>query len=301
MSGRLYDKAERRLGIEGLAQRIADAPAADQTAIWLEVARLVAERRSPAVVLARYIEDEYVRPSTLDLRALRNLEVALLDAAPAFDAIELSPLAPLGAVSAIAVGSQNRILPAARGLEIDADPTNVLALECASRRRAGERRELRLCTLARLVRTQKFDDPGFSRHFSMLAFVVAARHVDGRELARDVVREHVEVQRRIFGVLQDLGSNANAFRVELHVSDDYRSVAEELAPKLEATVHPLEGAYYAGLRFKVFMRFGETEVPIGDGGAVDWLRKLLSDRKEHLITSAFGIEASLKLGFPSPE
>jgi hypothetical protein len=295
----LYQKVEARLGIEGLAKRLAGAPAADQTAVWLEVARLVSERRSPSTVLSRYIDDEYVRPSAIDQRTLRGLEVALLDVAPSFEALELSPLAPLGCVSSIAVGSQNRVLPAARCLEIDADPTNVLALECAARRRAGERREIRLCTVARLVRAQPFDDPGFTRHFAMFALVIAARHVDGRELARDVVKEHIDVQRNVFGLLRSMGSNADGFRVELHVGDDYRAIADELAPRIDATVHPLEGRYYDGLRFKVFMRFGDQEIPIGDGGVVDWLKKLLSDRKEHYVTSAFGLEAALKLGFPT--
>jgi hypothetical protein len=295
----LYEKVERRLGFEGLAQRLADAPAADQTAVWLEVARLGAARRSPSTVLSRYLEDTYVRPSTLDLRAVRALEVALLDVAPSFEAVELSPLAPLGCVSSIALGSQNRVLPAARALEINADPTNNLALECAARRRAGERGEIRLCTVARLVRTQPLTDPSFTRHFAIFALVIAARHADGRELARHLVKEHVDVQREVFGLLRSMGATVDGFRVELHAGDDYRAVAEALAPGIEATIHPLADRYYDGLRFKIWMRFGEREVPIGDGGVVDWMKKLLSDRKEHYVTSAFGTEAALKLGFPA--
>ena len=64
----------------------------------------------------------------------------MLAAAEQFEAVELSPLAPLGVCSVVGLASQNKIVSALRGTEVVSDPTNVLALECARRLRDRRRR-----------------------------------------------------------------------------------------------------------------------------------------------------------------
>ncbi|MCB9697128.1 MAG: hypothetical protein H6738_10145 [Alphaproteobacteria bacterium] len=291
----LVDEAQRRLGLEGLAERLASAPSADWTAVQMEVARLRAAQRGPSDVLGRW-DDGWVRPAALDQRALRGAEVELLELAHDHEALELSPLAPLGAVTSVAAGSQNRILSASRGLEVLSDPTNVLAIEVAARRRRGERGPIRLCTCARVVRGQPLQDPSHSRHFTMFAGVTGARHKDSRAFAAEVVPAYLELLGRVVHRLRDLDLDLGTPRHQLHVSPDYASVADAIAASHGATVHPLEGAYYAGLRFQLFVPVGGRELQIGDGGLLDWGRKLRSDRTEQLASFAFGIELALRLG-----
>ena len=91
-----------------------------------------AQARAPAGVLGQYARDGFCRPAAVNQRTSVAIDAHLLAAAEGFDAIELSPVAPLGACSAdraspIRIASSPRFVRT----EIVSDPTNVLALECA--------------------------------------------------------------------------------------------------------------------------------------------------------------------------
>ena len=123
----------------------------------------------------------------------------------AFQAVELSPLCPLGTVSQLAVAHQNKVLATTRQTEVLADP--------------------------------------------------AVAHVS--------------------------------------IGEGHRSWAEAALPG--ATVGPLEGSYYRGVRLNLSLPVSTGVLPVCDGGLVDWLAKLRSDRKERLFISAIGTELLLRL------
>jgi hypothetical protein len=104
--------------------------------VLLEVMQRRANGRTPADVLAQYRRDGFCKPALVDQRTSIAIDAHLLAAAVGFEAIELSPVAPLGACSAVALTDQNRVLSALRSTEIVSDHTNVLVLECALRLRA---------------------------------------------------------------------------------------------------------------------------------------------------------------------
>src|SRR4029077_1086237 len=125
-----------------------------------------AAQRSAALVLQQWERDRFVCPAYIDQRTLNQLDSHLLAAASAFEAVELSPLAPLGSCSAIALASQNKIVSTMRGTEVVSDPTNLLALESASRLRRDEALTIKLATSHRCVRAQAVPKlPGFAAHF----------------------------------------------------------------------------------------------------------------------------------------
>src|SRR5262245_24334033 len=105
--------------------------------LLLEVMRRRANARTPHEVLAQYRRDRFVRPAVIDQRVTVELDAHLLAAAQGFEAIELSPVAPLGTCSTMAPTDQHRVLSALRATEVVSDPTNVFALECAERLRAA--------------------------------------------------------------------------------------------------------------------------------------------------------------------
>ena len=88
-----------------------------------------AGRRRPADLLAQYRRDGFVAPSGLDQRLVNTLDRLALEAAEGYDAVLLSPVAPLGVNSVVAPTSQDRTVTTTRGSEVVSDPTNVLALE----------------------------------------------------------------------------------------------------------------------------------------------------------------------------
>src|SRR3989442_15792028 len=94
-----------------------------------------AARRTETDLRRQWERDRFTRPADVDQRTLVDLDGHLLAAAAAFEAVELSPLAPLGSCSVVGLASHNKIVSALRGTEVVSDPTNVFALECARRLR----------------------------------------------------------------------------------------------------------------------------------------------------------------------
>lgn len=157
-----------------LADALASRKPSELVSILLEVSRRLSARRRPADVLAQYGRDAFVSPCAVDLRDSVRFDAAALDATPAYEAVLLSPLAPLATCSAVSPTTQDRSVTTSRTTEVVSDPTNVLALESARRLIAGDADPVRLCTLHQVVRPQRFGNAkGFSQHFRMLALAEA--------------------------------------------------------------------------------------------------------------------------------
>jgi hypothetical protein len=116
---------------------------ADLQSLLLDVASSRAASVTPARVMRRWRDDRFVRPAGTDPRMLAVVEAQLWASLPGhFEGVELSPLTPFGSCSAMALGSQDRIVTTMRGSEVVSD-TNVLAIEAASRRQ-GQARSARV-------------------------------------------------------------------------------------------------------------------------------------------------------------
>jgi len=160
----------------GPAVREALASGLAPSELWsllLGVLESRARARTPANLREQWKQDRFVQPCAIDQRALLELDRHLFTAAADFQAIELSPVAPLGVCLSMAPASQNKIVSTARGTEVVSDPTNVLALECASRL-ADSTAPVRLATSHRCTRAQAVPKlPGFAAHFRMFCLATA--------------------------------------------------------------------------------------------------------------------------------
>ena len=146
-----------------------------QSVLLAIMQRRASGRRAPEV-LAQYQRDGFCRPAVVDQRTSVALDAHLLDAAEGFDAIELSPVAPLGTCSVVALTDQNRVLSALRATEVVADPTNVLALECSERLRAAPATAVHFATSQRVIRAQPVPaKPGYAAHFRIFVLASAGR------------------------------------------------------------------------------------------------------------------------------
>src|SRR5438093_236309 len=166
MAERIIARILRESGVPNLLDVLGQGLApTDLQSLLLEVFRRRAAHRTPRRVLEQYEQDPFVRPAQVSVDALLELDrLALAHAVPPFEAVELSPLAPLGTCSTLAPVDQNRVVSTVRNTEVVSDSTNVLALECALRRRGMRRRDreatredrlVRLCASQRLVRAQR--------------------------------------------------------------------------------------------------------------------------------------------------
>lgn len=257
MSDEIVERIERELGIPGLAEKLATRLApTDLQSLLLAVARRRAAGTTPAEVLRRYSTDRFVRPAAVDPAHLDRLAQRALEELPAeYERIQLSPMCPLGTSSSLGGVSQDWVVTTVRGGEIVSDPTSVLALECALRRRRDRTRAVRLCSAHRVLRAQPFEPP-FAQHFGLLALCTA----DRAAAEESVLEEHVDMYQRFLEGL------------------DVGPVVVDREPR--------KPAYYDGATFAVSI--AGTEVV--EGGFVDWTQKLLGDRKERLLTSAVGLD-----------
>ena len=206
--------------------------------------------------------------------------------------------------SAVATVSQNKILSTTRGVEVVSDGTNVLALECALRRRAarskGEDAHIKLAASLRVVRAQQFEGARSFAHFRLLHLCSAGRDSGTSQFVFDALVEHVAIQ---LGALRTFLGAVAPLRVALtdlspHVSSDpwTERVIGALRrdhPGAEVVIDQQRESgrgYYRSVCFKLYARVADEWLDIGDGGDVDWTARLLSDRRERLFISGVGSE-----------
>jgi hypothetical protein len=139
-----------------------DLSQADLQSLLLDVARQRAATATPARLMRRWRQDRYVTPSASDPRKVWRTEAKLWELLPGeFTGVELSPVTPLGTCAALGPVSQNRVISTIRGSEVVSDPTNVLALEAAWRRReAAVTAPVHLACCQPVLRAQPFDASG---------------------------------------------------------------------------------------------------------------------------------------------
>jgi hypothetical protein len=303
-------RIDRRIGVPGIADLLAERlPPTDLQSLLLAVARRRAARTRPVEVLQRYERDRFVQPGAIDPAALLALEQGARQQLPGgFEVLALSPVCPLGSVAALTAVEQNSVIATTRGTEVVSDPTNVLALECALRRRTllaaerGSRKRVRLAATHRALRAQVWDDPAFSQHFALLGLCTAGRDEGAFGFEGDVLVEHLRFYTRLLGSLADRGLEPGTLRVDVtpvdgaRAADLVRTVIEPLAAEFPDATFALDLEreraldYYreACLRITIQSASGEV-LELADGGFTDWTQQLLGNRKERLLFIGIGL------------
>lgn len=279
------------------------AQAMAPTELWsllLAVFERRAAQRTPALVRQQWEADRFVQPCAVDQRTLNQLDSHLLAAASDFEALELSPLAPLATCSAVALTSQNRIVSTARGTEVVSDPTNVLALECARRLRAAPDAVVKLTTSHRCVRAQAVPKiPGFAAHFRMFCLATAGHEQKDHAFVTDALTQHIRTHIAALDLLEKHGYHFPDRRLRLLATPERAHLAQRIAaaiPELTATIEPLEHRYYDGLRFMLDAGTPDgSPVPLIDGGAFDWLRQLTANNRMVFVGSGMGSQLAAVL------
>jgi hypothetical protein len=275
----------------------------DHTALMLEVVRRRAAGVAARDVLAQFERDRFVRPAQVDALRLLRIELEVLESVSSvFEPIAGSPLVPFGTHSVIAGVHQDRVVTTVRGSEVAADPTNSLALEAAVRRRRLSNNErcdsvVRLSTVERVVRAQRFSGPLSFAHFSLLGLVSAGCDTGNQSFETDEVVNHLRAHIDALGAVP-------CTAVTIRLTDfggQHRVVLEQVAEQLEASaVHvelwderPDARNYYPSICFKLAVDIAGESVEVGDGGLVDWTQVLVSSAKERLMISGLSLERLL--------
>jgi hypothetical protein len=269
-------------------------PASRLWSLLLDVVEARAAGRRYGELVEQWDRDRFVQPAIVDQRSLVEVDRHLLGATAAFESIELSPVAPLGVCTLMGHASQNKVLSALRGTEVVSDPTNVLALECARRLRRDPATVVRLATSHRCVRAQPIPkERGFTANFRIFCLVSAGLERQNHAFVVDAMAEHINTMLHALDHLEQHGFAFPERRITVLTREDTAALGDRIVAMLGDTVVGrglLEHPYYnKGLRFRIAARSREgLETPLVDGGAFDWVARLMSNRRAVYVASGFG-------------
>jgi hypothetical protein len=319
MDEALIRRIEREAGVTGLADALTKLSPTDLQSLLLEVHRRRARRLAPDDVLRQYASNRFVRPSPVDPGALLALDRLAFEVLPTgYERIEVGPVGPLGATAVLAPVHQNWMVSTVRNTEVVGDSTIMLALECARRRRSLEARRsrspVRLCSSHRVMRAQAYDDPNLRSHFRLIALCAAGRDLGGHRFETEHLAEQIGFYLHFITAAAEAGLAIDALRVSLtHLVDGVgmdqleEQVVGPLSSRFPAVGFAFDRerrqgpGYYIGACFAVHVgKGGSRGAALVDGGFTDWTQRLLSDRKERLLTSGVGTEALQGMFGPFP-
>lgn len=191
MSEQISIRIGRALGVENLSDLLVEKlSGADLHSLLLAVLKRRIALIEPAKLA---VPHAVTAASNVSSRLLNAVEKIAYDAAATFEAIELSPVIPLGAIGRLTGLDQGNVLSTIRAFECAADPTVGLALESARRRKnPGDRNaSSKLCTSQRVMRFPTPTTPGFTAHFKLFCLVTAGRDSGSFLFETEVFREQI--------------------------------------------------------------------------------------------------------------
>jgi len=302
-------RIEREIGVPNLSGILAERiEPTDLQSLLLEVYKKRVKNRKPSTVFSDYVSSNFTSSSSCDPVLLLEWDrTAFAHLPDEFIPIELSPVSPLGSVSCMAPVSQDWVFTTIRNIEVVADPTNVLALECARQRQEIIQYEPRnahpihLACSHRVARAQRYQDAGARQHFRVFSLCSAGRDKGNFRFEIDALIKHI---RFYIEALRDfLGSSVHLRVAIFNLSpDSYKDTVvktpiENLGEEFKEIYFDFEKTparktgYYHNLRFHIYASATRgNELELVDGGDTNWTQKLLNNAKERLVISGIGSE-----------
>lgn len=205
MSDQIAKRIGRELDVPNLSELLADKlSGSDLHSLLLAVFK----RRIGEILPARLTQDNAATlASSVGSRLLNKVDQIAYDSASRFEAVELSPVTPLGSVSVLTGLDQANLLSTIRALECACDPTIGLALETARlRKKQDDRKEThRLCTSQRVLRFPLPSTAGYTAHFKLFSMVSAGRDSGSFSFEVEALREHIDFYLTFVNNLRSIG------------------------------------------------------------------------------------------------
>jgi len=306
---KMIERIEREAGLPGLVTILAERLSpTDLQSLLLEVYGIRSKRVQPSRVLSDFESNRFVQPSSVSPVALLKWEQIAFSSLPEeFESLALSPVCPLGTSSVLASVDQKWAVTTARNTEVVSDSTNVLALECAVRRRELLRINpkssdaVHLAASHRLLRAQQYKNPGSTAHFSSFALGSAGKDQGNLQFELSTLKLHIrfyltalqafltpEVTLQLS--VTDFSLKAHVELIETQLFSVIRSEFEGVHCEFDNGRTKGKG-YYSDLCFHIHAtNASHQQMELVDGGSVSWTQKLLSNLKERLIISGIGSE-----------
>lgn len=270
--------------------------------ILLDVFNKRAQQETPSSLLNKYEANKLVKPARIDVLKYKENELNCyrIMADRGFKPLELSPVAQLGTSSVVATVDQKKVLTALRNTEAQADPTNAIALHYASLKKKGtiDNQTQHYGNISRVIRTQVFDNPNFTPHFSVLCLISCGKdtgsfNFEKEELLKhlttsyDILHKNYGLEQIYFELIPCKGYDSQSPLIT-HAISYIRENSNHL--KVTAVLPDHENNYYYGFRIKTKVVIDNNVIEIGDGGLLDWTQQLLTNKKERMLTTGIGFQ-----------
>lgn len=209
-------------------------------------------------IIDQYRQNRFVQPCDLSQKELFGFDNLIFGVIPKeFESIELSPVSPLGANSILTKINQKNVLSTVRNIEVVADTTMSLALECTRKRNQLLRdnpinsQEINLCASHRCIRLQQFaKNLGFTPHFRVFGVCTAGRDVGHEKFESENLLRHVSVYLDVL----EMANKNGYFSGEINVSFSDIRIAEKIIEDFEI-VREGVGKNTQAKEFDLFNRF----------------------------------------------
>lgn len=291
-----------RQGIQEIVDVLSnDLSGSALNSVLLDVFNKRVQQETAASLLHKYERNKLVRPYDVDLIKFKEDELSCYKilAANGFEPLELSPVAQMGTSSVVATVDQKKVLTALRNTEVQADPTNAIALHYALQKKKGTiQQTCNYSNISRIIRTQAFSNPHFTPHFTILCQVSCGRDTGSFRFEKTALLKHLTVARHIckavFGIRQFYFEliPCKGYDAQCPLITACLSYIRDKDPELlVSVVEPdQDNNYYYGFRIKMKIVLNEVNYEIGDGGLLDWTRQLLANSKERMMTMGIGFQ-----------
>jgi hypothetical protein len=306
MSDDIVNRILTQVGDMELIEKLSALPASDFNSLMLKVFQSQAKKTTTVEIVKAFQANRFSAPSELDPVAYHVLETEFLSAAQKTDikTVFLSPSAPFASSSVFGCVDQNNVVSAARGTEILSDPTNMLSIIIAERLKiikTDNRTPIHYCTTARVLRAQVF--PNTKRHFAHFGiFCIVSSGKD--KGSYNCEKELFMKQLTFYKELLSEKYNANlsvALRKRRGYPDGdgfFDAMADLIKSELPNV--PLlfdleheDNNYYKGISYSIDMEKDGNKIEIGDGGFVDWIQRMTTNKKERCLISGIGLDRLL--------
>lgn len=153
-----------------------------------------AKELKPKDILRQVRESRFLEPSVIPLKEFNSFDGSAIEMLEDdVEAIELSPVGPLGSTSVLSQISQKNIITTSRNNEVLSDASPLLAIEYEKRRKEGVTNPVHLFTSHRVIRAQNFDKiKGFTPHFRAMFLLSGDKFLRRWELIEDFLEKHID-------------------------------------------------------------------------------------------------------------
>lgn len=305
--GKIIDRVLDDVGDAELLDKLLALQKSDLNTLLLEVYKLQAEKLTPNGLLKAYRSNRFVVPSEINPIAYHQMETELLKIADdmGISGILLSPSAPFGSCSVFGCVDQNNVISAARGTETLPDPTNMLAIIISDRLKNGvitKGQTVHYCTTERVVRAQAFSGEGYFAHFGIFCMTSFGMDSGSYSCEKELLVKQLAYYKRLLS--EKYGAKLSIVLRKRGGYTDGDGFFERMAELIQNELPQLplsfdldheNNNYYKGLNFKLYIEKDNKKVEIGDGGFVDWIAKMIGNRKGRCLISGMGMDRMLLL------